>query len=76
MIVPTAIEANNVYQMTKEIERTDQLIEQNSQKRLELEDYKTKLQQENKQLREKKTTLQRKLLGEEEVINDTEVVFQ
>jgi hypothetical protein len=76
MIVPTAIEANNVYQMTKEIERTDQLIEQNSQKRLELEDYKTKLQQENKQLREKKATLQRKLLGEEEVTNDTEVVFQ
>lgn len=65
MLVPTAIEANNVYQTTKQIDKVNEMIEYNSNRRLELEAEKEILQQKNKELREQKSTLQATLLGED-----------
>lgn len=64
MIVPTAIEANELYQTTKEITKVDQMIEYNSQRRLELEAEKELLEQKNKELRQQKQELQRSLIGD------------
>ena len=62
MIVPTAIEANNVYRMTQELERLDEQIERNSNRRLELEKEKEWLAGKSKLLRSEKEKLQNKLL--------------
>lgn len=66
MIVPTAIEANNIYQTTKQINKVDEMIEYNSNRRLELAAEKERLQQKNKELREQKKELQAVLIGEDE----------
>lgn len=62
MIVPTAIEANNVYRMTQELEKLDEQIERNSNRRLELEKEKEWLAGRSKLLRAEKEKLQNKLL--------------
>ena len=65
VVVPTAIEANGLYQTTKQIDKVDQMIEYNSNRRLELEQEKELLQQKNKDLRQEKEWLRSELLGED-----------
>lgn len=74
MIVPTAIEANNVYQMTQKLDKLDEQIERNSNRRLELEKEKDWLAGKNKELREQKEKLQNKLLWVPEQEEKEEVV--
>jgi len=65
VVVPTAIEANGLYQTTKQIDKVDQMIEYNSNRRLELEQEKELLQQKNRDLRQEKEWLRSELLGED-----------
>jgi len=65
MIVPTALEANDLYQTTKQIDKATEQIEYNSNKRLELETEQERLNQKNKELREEQISLENKLLGKD-----------
>lgn len=75
MLVPTAIEANAIYQTTKQIDKVEEMIEYNSNKWLELEKEKERLAQKNKELRQEKQQLQNELLGEEETTTEDSVAF-